>query len=66
MNIFGWLTVLFVGLKLTHFIDWSWWMVLSPIWANISIFIAISFLQVLADSDAPISRLKRALRRNRY
>ncbi len=26
------LTVLFVGLKLCHQIDWSWWWVLSPLW----------------------------------
>lgn len=24
------LTVLFIGLKLTHYIDWSWFWVLSP------------------------------------
>lgn len=24
------LTILFVGLKLTGFIDWSWWLVVSP------------------------------------
>ncbi|MES2586988.1 MAG: hypothetical protein V4536_08725 [Pseudomonadota bacterium] len=29
----GLLTVLFVGLKLTDFIDWSWWLVLAPIYA---------------------------------
>lgn len=23
-------TLLFVGLKLTAFIDWSWWLVLAP------------------------------------
>lgn len=28
------LTVLFVGLKLTRYIDWSWWWVLSPIWIS--------------------------------
>lgn len=28
----GALTILFVALKLTNFIDWSWWWVLSPIW----------------------------------
>lgn len=28
----GLLTILFVGLKLTDHIDWSWWWVLSPIW----------------------------------
>jgi hypothetical protein len=26
------LTVLFIGLKLTNYIDWSWWWVISPIW----------------------------------
>lgn len=24
------LTILFVGLKLTNYINWSWWWVLSP------------------------------------
>lgn len=28
----GLLTVLFIGLKLTNNIDWSWWWVLSPLW----------------------------------
>jgi len=28
----GALTLLFIGLKLTGYIDWSWWWVLSPIW----------------------------------
>jgi hypothetical protein len=28
------LTVLFVGLKLGHVIDWSWWWVLSPLWIS--------------------------------
>jgi len=26
------LTVLFVGLKLTGYITWNWWWVLSPLW----------------------------------
>jgi hypothetical protein len=29
------LTVLFVGLKLTDNIDWSWWWVLAPLWMPI-------------------------------
>lgn len=28
----GLLTILFVALKLTHVVDWSWWWVLSPLW----------------------------------
>ncbi len=31
------LTVLFVALKLTNVIQWSWWWVLSPIWIALSI-----------------------------
>lgn len=31
------LTVLFVGLKLTNYIDWSWWWVLSPIWVSVTL-----------------------------
>ena len=31
IGFFGLLTILFIGLKLTGFIDWSWFWVLSPI-----------------------------------
>ena len=31
------LTVLFVGLKLTNYIDWSWWWVLAPLWIPTSL-----------------------------
>ena len=31
----GLLTILFVGLKLTGYINWSWIWVLSPIWITI-------------------------------
>ena len=42
----GLLTILFVGLKLTHVINWSWWWVLSPIWIN-AIWLIILFLIIL-------------------
>ena len=28
----GLLAILFIGLKLTAHIDWSWWWVLAPMW----------------------------------
>jgi len=40
----GLLTVLFIGLKLTGYISWSWWWVLSPLW--ISALLAIAFLSI--------------------
>lgn len=33
----GLLTILFIGLKLTGYIDWSWVWVLSPVWISFSI-----------------------------
>jgi MFS superfamily sulfate permease-like transporter len=38
------LTLVFVVLKLTHVIGWSWWCVLSPLW--ISAAIAVVFVIV--------------------
>jgi hypothetical protein len=37
----GALTILFIGLKLTNVINWSWWWVLSPIWISLSIVVFI-------------------------
>lgn len=38
----GLLTIVFIILKLTGVIAWSWWWVLSPIW--ISLLIAVVFV----------------------
>ena len=32
MTFIGLLTILFIGLKLTALIDWSWWFVLMPLY----------------------------------
>ena len=49
IGIVGILTIVFVVLKLTNNIDWSWWWVLSPIWISIvaSLIILIIVLIVL-------------------
>jgi hypothetical protein len=41
INIITLLTLLFIGLKLTNFIDWSWWWVLSPLWIPVVLFFII-------------------------
>lgn len=33
----GLLGVLFVGLKLTGFINWSWWWVTAPFWGGLAV-----------------------------
>ncbi len=35
------LTVVFVVLKLTDNIDWSWWWVLSPLWISFALIFAL-------------------------
>jgi hypothetical protein len=40
----GILTLIFITLKLTGHITWSWWWVLSPLWIPVSIIIIIASL----------------------
>lgn len=45
----GLLTVLFIGLKLTGYIAWSWLWVLSPLWITAGIVIAfLAIILILA------------------
>lgn len=41
IGILGLLGILFVGLKLTNQIDWSWWYVTMPFWAGFALVIGI-------------------------
>jgi len=38
IGFFGALTILFIGLKLTLVIDWSWWLVLLPMYWVLALF----------------------------
>jgi hypothetical protein len=44
MNFFSLLTILFIGLKLTNYINWSWLIVLSPMLIPFSIVIGALIL----------------------
>lgn len=35
------LAIVFITLKLTNFIDWSWWWVTSPIWIGLIVRVVI-------------------------
>lgn len=41
IGFFGLLTILFIGLKLTGFISWSWWWVLAPAWIPLIVSVLI-------------------------
>jgi uncharacterized protein (DUF983 family) len=40
----GLLTILFIALKLTHYIDWSWWYVLAPIWFPFALVVGVMII----------------------
>lgn len=40
----GLLTIVFITLKLTHVVNWSWWWVLCPMWAGLAVASAIFIL----------------------
>lgn len=46
MGLLSWLTVAFVVLKLTGHIDWSWWLVLSPVLVGIGLWAVILALAI--------------------
>lgn len=64
------LTIVFITLKLTEVIDWSWWWVLAPLWGPASLFLAfalfaccMALLVKLADRRASRGFARMAKRR---
>ena len=43
IGFFGLLTIVFIVLKLTQVINWSWLWVLSPLWLPLSLLVCICF-----------------------
>ena len=41
IGFFGLLAIVFIVLKLTGYITWSWWWVLAPLWIPFLIFISV-------------------------
>jgi len=54
IGFFGVLTIVFVTLKLTNVIDWSWFWVLSPIW--LSFCLTMLFMAVMVVAIAMASK----------
>lgn len=47
IGFFGLLAVLFIGLKLTGYIDWSWWWVLAPLWLGWAVILGFALIVLL-------------------
>lgn len=55
VTFFNALTLLFVALKLTGHVDWSWWLVLAPTWVPLVLFAVVMLVTV------GLARLERRL-----
>lgn len=50
------LGVLFIGLKLTGYINWSWWWVLAPFWIGLVIMLVfLLIVGIIAAAYAKVS-----------
>jgi hypothetical protein len=58
MEFTGLLTVLFIGLKLTDYIDWSWFWVLSPLYIGPVLIILIAFAGGMIKENKRSRRMK--------
>lgn len=47
----GILFIVFLVLKLTHVIDWSWWWVTAPLWGVIALAIILGILNEIIDAN---------------
>lgn len=46
IGFFGLLAIVFITLKLTGYITWSWWWVLAPLWGPV-VFVLLFLLIIL-------------------
>ena len=44
----GLLAIVFIVLKLTNVINWSWWWVLAPLWGQIALAVVILTVMFIA------------------
>ena len=47
IGFFGLLAIVFITLKLTGYIAWSWWWVLAPLWAPFAVVLMIFLIIVI-------------------
>lgn len=55
----GLLIVLFIGLKLTNYIAWSWWWVLSPLWIPLAIVAVVLIIMLIILGITTLATSKR-------
>lgn len=56
IGVFGLLGVAFVVLKLTGYIDWSWWYVTLPFWGGAAFVLGVLLIALLFAAVAEMRR----------
>jgi hypothetical protein len=51
VGFFGLMFLIFMTLKLTGYIDWSWWWVTAPLWGVFALIILLVILFVIIKSS---------------
>lgn len=59
----GLLTIVFITLKLTGYIDWSWWWVLSPVLVSIALIVGVVVVIIIAAVIDVFAKNRRIRRR---
>ena len=59
IGFFGLLFLIFLVLKLTGYIAWSWWLVASPLWVPLGLLVGLLAMGVAAGGTLHIRRRKK-------
>ena len=60
VSFLGLLTILFIGLKLTGYVMWSWWLVLLPLYGPLVFGLTVvAIVTVMALTQATMSKSKK-------
>lgn len=55
----GLLTIVFVVLKLTNYVTWSWWWVISPVWLSTSLVLTILLIVFIVKVSQAVNKEKK-------
>jgi hypothetical protein len=58
IGFFSMLTLIFVTLKLTDYVDWSWWLVLLPAYGVFLLFMILFLIIFIMDEKSKVAGKK--------
>ena len=56
IDFFGLLQIVFIVLKVTGLITWSWWMVFIPLWIELSIILIVLIIHAIIKKSERLRR----------